>query len=181
MFVKMSEATVKRVNTVSEDWKGNEHVSRPDQQMAVSLMESALAFTTKRSSEDSAAVIEKMRKNDEWMNSTWRYALAKALADTLRSNPDFVNLHVSGSVVNDSARLTSDINLIMHVREDGESFERWVAVLDQQLTAEFRKVFGLGEGFLSLLNCHVITNDDVNKRAGYAALLTSPHANVISL
>lgn len=181
MFVKMSETTVKRVNTVSPEWQGSDHVARPDSSFINHLFETAMTFTMKRSDEEREAVISKMKKNDEWMNSTWRYALAKSMADAMRSNPHFINLHLLGSVVSDSARLTSDINLVLHVDEDKENFERWVALTDEQLTSRFRDEFGLSEGFLSLINCHVVTNEEVTKRAGYAALLTSPHSNVISL
>jgi predicted nucleotidyltransferase len=181
MFVKMSENTVKRVNVVDEKWQGNGHVARPNAEFVNNVMESAMAFTVKRSSESEDVITKKIKSNDEWMNSTYRYALGKAIADSLRTNPEFNNLYLFGSVVSDSARLTSDINMLLHVDADKEDFEAWVALLDEELTKNFKEKFNAGSGFLTLVNCHVITNDDVNKRAGYASMLSSTHSSLICL
>jgi predicted nucleotidyltransferase len=181
MFVKMSESTVKRINVADEAWQGSKAIARPTSEYVKNIMETAMAFTVKRSSEDEATVISKINTNDEWMNSTFRYALAKAIADSLRTNPEVNNVYLFGSVVSDSARLTSDINMLLHVNDEQEDFEKWVALLDSKLTEEFRNTFNPGSGFITLINCHVITNDAVNKRAGYAAKLSSPHSNLMCL
>jgi len=181
MFVRMNENTVKRINVVPENWAGGAHVSKPDRPFAEKLFQTATDFTMERSNDSADTVLKNMKKNDEWTNSTWRYALAKAIAESLRNNSAVISLSIVGSVVSDSARLTSDINLLLHTAEDKEEFETWIVALDKELTDLFRQRFELSEGFLSLLNCHVFTNEEVTKRVGYAALLTTPHANVITL
>ena len=181
MLTKMSIVESQRVNTVPEEWHGDRHIGRPEAGLSETLMESALAFTAERGKRSDDETIERMKGNDLWANSTFRYALAKEIAAKLNGNPMFRSLYVYGDVMEDRARLASDVDLILHVADDKANFEAWIELLDEELVELFRTGYGLGDGMRMLLDCHVVTDEEVSRRAGYGAMLSSIHSNLTQL
>ena len=181
MFTKMSIVESQRVNRVPESWVGTQYIHRPHASEIAKLMNDAFEFTAARSKKSTDEVKQQMMDGDLWANSTFRYALAKGIRKNLSANPMVQDLYVYGSVMDDQARMTSDINLILHVKEDKTNFESWIELLDEGLVEQFRKEFNLSGGFKTLIDCHVVTDEEVSRRAGYASLLSSIHTNVTQI
>lgn len=181
MLTKMSIVESYRVNKVPEEWQGDRYIGRPTHEESERLLNAALAFTAERGKRTEDETIVRMKGNDLWTNSTFRYALAKQIAAGLNGNSIFRALYVYGDVMEDRARLTSDVDMILHVADDKANFEAWIELLDEELVKLFRSRFGLGEGVRTLLDCHVVTDEEVSRRAGYGAMLSSIHSNLTQL
>jgi len=151
MIGKLSSIESARVNVVPEGWEGHDGLRRPETKDFQAMMDAALHFCTLRSGKTAEEVVALIRKSDLWANSTLRYALAKEIRQLLASDHEVRDLYIMGSVMEDQARLTSDIDLILHVVDDKEDFETWCVLLDEGLINQFRKRFGLDEGFRTLI------------------------------
>lgn len=181
MIGKLSTIESARVNVVPEDWEGFGVLKAPTRESLERLMDDALEFCSLRAKKQVPEIIEKIKKDDLWANSTLRYALAKEIGKTLSKDSNFRDLYIQGSVMEDRARMTSDIDLILHVKGEKSNFETWIVALDDGLVQMFHDLFGLREGFRSLLDCHVVTDEDVSRKSGYGALLTTIHSSLTRL
>lgn len=181
MLTKMSIVESQRINTVPEEWHGDKYIGRPAGEEGERLIEAALAFTAERGKRSDEETIERMKANDLWTNSTFRYAMAKEIASGLKGNPMFRALYVYGDVMEDRARFASDVDLVLHVADDKVNFEAWIELLDEELVEQFQSRFGVGEGLRMLLDVHVVTDEEVSRRAGYGAMLSSIHSNLTQL
>ena len=178
MIGKLSTIENARVNVVPDGWAGHEGLRRLSDSDVAAMLDAAFNFCTVRSGKPADAVLALVRKADVWANSTLRYAIAKEIRRELQADPKVRDLYSMGSVMEDQARLTSDIDMVLHVESDKEDFEAWLALLDEGLVKLFRERFGLGEGFRTLIDCHVVTDEEVSRKAGYGSLLTSAHAQL---
>lgn len=169
------------VNVVPENWTGHEGLQRPTAEQLEQMVDAAEKFCTIRSDKPTVEIVKLISSGDLWANSTLRYALAKEIKKTLSADPGVRDLYVFGSVMEDRARLTSNINLILHVEDKKEDYQYWLILMDEGLVKIFRARYGLGKDFRTLLDCHVVNEEGVSSRAGYGALLTSPHANITRL
>jgi predicted nucleotidyltransferase len=181
MIGKFSSIKCARVNVAPDDWTGHKGLSRPSKQEIHQMMESALKFCTIRSNRPVDEITKLIVANDLWANSTLRYAIAKEIKKTLSTDPLVKDLFIYGSVMEDHARLTSDINLVLHVEDKKKDFEIWFVLVDEGLREEFTKRFNVGKGFTTLIDCHVVTEEDLNRKAGYAAMMKSMHPTLTRL
>ena len=118
-----------KIDSVPQDWTGREGLRRPTVEELEHMMDSSVKFCAQRSNKPTSDVEKLIRKSDRWANSTFRYAIAKEIRAALARNPKFRDLYIMGSVMEDRARLTSDINLILHVEDTKEDFQYWLVLL----------------------------------------------------
>lgn len=170
-----------RIDSVPEDWTGHKGLRRPKIEELERMMDAALKFCANRANKSSTEVEKLIRKSDRWANSTFRYALAKEIRKVLKPDPKFRDLYIMGNVMEDQARLNSDIDLILHVEDTKEDFQYWIVLMDEGFVRLFREHYGLGKEFRTLLDCHVVTDEGVSNKIGYGALLTSAHATITRL
>ena len=178
---KQSAIEPASLETVPEYRSGKGFAGEPRHEDLVAMVDAALRFCTLRSNKPIGEVVRRIKKSDLWANSTLRYALAKEIRKVLSSDPDVCDVYLMGSVIDDQARLASDLDLILHVRGEKETYETWLVLFDKGLTELFRKRFGLGQDFISLIDYHVVNDQEVNQRTGYGSLLTSTHHNLTRL
>lgn len=136
------------------------------------MIKSALNFCHLRSQISILEIIEKLAADDQWTNSTFRYALAKKISNVVARLPGVRGMYLYGSVMEDTARSRSGIDIILHVEAEKAPYKELMAWLDGQLTASFRKLLKIND-MKNLLNVHIVTDADVDRREGYAALLLS--------
>jgi predicted nucleotidyltransferase len=171
MWTKICCVETQRVHIVPEEWAGVDNVPCPELAEMVQMLEAALNFSAQRLDKTVDDVALLIRSGNESANSTFRYALSKELSNYFKNYSGVRNLYVYGSTMVDQARLTSDINLILHVHENKKEYECLMVLLDDGMTCLFREKFNLGAGFMTLLNCHVVTDEEISRRAGYGAML----------
>lgn len=181
MLAKMDLVERNRVNIVPENWEAENKSTNPDQEAVNHLIENAFDFCAKRSETNIDSIKHEMKAGSLWANSTFRYAIAKGIRGLLKSDSHFNDLYLYGSVMEDQARLTSNINMVLHVEDNKEAYETWVLALNENLAESFRNEFEISSGFLTLLDCHVVTDEEVSRRAGYGAMLASISSNLTQL
>lgn len=169
------------LKTGPEYRNGNGFARDPRPEELEAMMDAALHFCTLRANKPVGEVIRRIRRSDLWANSTLRYALAKEIRKLLLSDPEVRDVYLMGSVIEDQARLSSDIDLILHVHDEKEKYETWLLLIDKGLTERFRKRFGLHKDFTSLIDYHVVNDEDVSCKNGYGSLITSIHTNLTRL
>jgi predicted nucleotidyltransferase len=167
---------------VPEEWAGVDNVPCPELAEMVQMFDAALDFSAQRLNKSAEETTQLIRSGNESANSTFRYALSKELANYFKSYSGVRKLYIYGSTMVDQARLTSDVNLILHVQGNKKDYECLLVLLDEGLTCLFREKFNLAEGFMTLLNCHVVTDEEISRRAGYGAMLypVQPHLTCLS-
>jgi predicted nucleotidyltransferase len=179
MLAKMDLVERARVNIVPENWVSDN--TTPDQEAVNHLITSAFDFCAKRSETDVKEIKNQMKAGSLWANSTFRYALAKGIRSLLKNDTNFHDLYLFGSVMEDQARLTSNINMVLHVGELKEAYETWILALNENLVNTFRSEFEVADGFVTMLDCHVVTDEEVSRRAGYGSMLASISSNLTQL
>jgi predicted nucleotidyltransferase len=170
-----------KIDLVPVDWTGHKGLERPKVEDLEQMVDAALKFCARRSNKSPSEVERLIRSSDPWANSTFRYALAKEIRKILSSDQKFRDLYIMGSVMEDRARLNSDINLIMHVVDAQEDFQYWLVLLNEGLVKMIRERFGAGKELRTLLDCQVVTDEGVNQKIGYGALLSSTNTNLTRL
>lgn len=179
MLAKMDLVERNRVNVIPENWICD--ISKPDQETVNHLLENAYGFCAERCEAKVEEIKNQMKAGNLWANSTFRYALAKGIRSLLKNDINFHDLYLFGSVMEDQARLTSNINMVLHVSEQKETFETWILALNENLVETFKSEFNVPNGFLTLLDCHVVTDEEISRRAGYGAMLASISSNLTQL
>lgn len=152
-----------------------ELLRKPGPQELDRMFDNAVGYCFERSGHPISDLGDKLRSGDRWINSSFRFALTREIHKVISSQPGVRDLYFYGSVAEDSAGLRSDINMILHVEADKKTYETWIRWLNDRLTARFRRMAGLGEDFGALLDCHVVTDDEVALRKDHGAMLTSTH------
>ena len=163
---------------VRRDWSGHAELPLLTGSEVAIIFDTALELCSIRSGKPTEDILDLIRDNDVWANSTLRYAIAKEIRKALRANPKVRDLYTMGSVMEDRAKLTSDIDMVLHVESGKKNFETWLAGLDESLLKLFREHFDLDERFRSLLDCRVVTDEEVSSKIGYGSLLTSAYAQL---
>lgn len=136
------------------------------------MIKSALNFCHLRSRISIHEIVEKLAADDKWTNSTFRYALAKEISNVVVRLHGVRDMYLYGSVMEDTARSRSGIEIILHVETEKAPCEELTAWLDSQLTARLCKLLRIND-MKNLLNIHIVTDADIDRKEGYASLLLS--------
>ncbi len=121
-----------------------------------------------------------LKPPDHW---TWRMKKANELAEKLDAELYGVEaMYIIGSTKDGSAGPASDIDIIVHFKgseEQKESLMAWFEVEGEKLDKENKQRTGLETG--GLLDIHIITDEDINKRTSWATHITSPYMSIKKL
>ncbi|MAT40227.1 MAG: pyruvate, phosphate dikinase, partial [Ectothiorhodospiraceae bacterium] len=112
------------------------------------------------------------QKEDHW---TWRLKMAERIASRLSQQRfGVVAMYVFGSTKNATARSESDIDLLIHFRGDEHQraelvswFEGWSLCLGEM------NYLRTGMKVRNLLDIHIITDEDIEKKDSYAMRIES--------
>jgi hypothetical protein len=146
-------------------------------QNVMSIMVEAISFCCRKEQTTEEGFFMALQSGSESAHSRLRYALAKYLSGYLGSIDDNLeSVYVYGSTMDDNARRSSDIDLLVKVKSKNSRTWRALHILDSYLLVSYRIL--LGDGGINMncmLDVHMIDEDDVIQRKNYGSLVTSPY------
>jgi coenzyme F420-reducing hydrogenase delta subunit/formate hydrogenlyase subunit 6/NADH:ubiquinone oxidoreductase subunit I len=168
--------------------------SRPGQETRASvfgeIVSKALVFTEQKTRlRGREVVVRALQQGHTAAHDYFRYGLAKEIGNHLgqaEATVKDVYLYepesASGEVVNGKTSLTRGLELIVWVAGQKDLLSPLVETLDQELTAEYKSLLGPAvstmPGFLAV---DVIDDQDVQKRVGSGALVSSLHTRPLKV
>ncbi|MEO0107825.1 MAG: nucleotidyltransferase domain-containing protein [candidate division WOR-3 bacterium] len=139
------------------------------------MIEHALALVSWETERPIDTLREALRAGDNAIHSLFRYRLAGIVARELGKHA--LKVYVYGSPMENRGRLDSDIDLLVVARRDAQFARRLLQELDRALTWAYAELVAPAAADLDyLLDFHLVTESDVRRRRGYAALITDPRA-----
>lgn len=148
------------------------------------MVSGALRFCLGKTGSGSASGVKKnLRAGDALAHSVLRYGLARQISDDLTSGPYGVSaVYVYGSTMEDRARATSDIDLLVIVRKKGPELLKHINELKPGILGAYKKLAGnAASGLRDILDVHIADEGEVRDKKGYASLVTSPFTPVLRL
>lgn len=117
-----------------------------------------------------------LARGDGRTHARFRAALADQLHHALHpGHPELRGLHLFGSATGPDCRKTSDLDLLVHLSDGRSPLVAALKRLDRQISREFADVAGIPADGFRMLDLHVVTDEDVRGRMGFAAVLGSVH------
>jgi len=152
---------------------------QPAEISAAALFAGALAHCSRRTGERPVAVIEKLRAQDPETHGTFRYALAKGIAEYLGSlGVAFRAVYVYGSAMGETSSACSDIDIILDLDHDTDRVDRLMQRMDIALVTQYRALFPWAKRVGSLLDVRTASTRPHKTgdryRGGFSGLGTSP-------
>lgn len=138
------------------------------------LVESSLDFCCHKEQSSRNKVIQKMQQGYEDIHSNFRYALAKKLCLLLQVEQGLRAVYVYGSTVKDNARISSDIDLVLHVEKKDHRLHLLIEKLNSELLTYYKRL--VGEQAVNVnrfLDVQLVDDHEVQNKRGYATLITS--------
>ena len=151
------------------------------QEVAETIQMDALEYAHNRFTQPvRAASIEELLQRHDFINY-FKFGLAERIANTLAAHDEHVqaiyyfdpNLSADAETETYTA-LDPSINLLVQIKSKSAALSSFIAALDDALVIQARKLPSPHYAALaSILNAILITEEDVEQKRGYAALLSS--------
>ncbi|MBE0477823.1 nucleotidyltransferase domain-containing protein [Candidatus Aerophobetes bacterium] len=109
------------------------------------LVQQALDFCTEKNPylEDRQAVVGMLLKDDSWTHSVFRYALAIRISQYLGAHyQELKQVYLVGSTLENRAKFTSDIDLIIRVESDSKAVVNTLRRVDNDIMIYYRSLLG---------------------------------------
>jgi len=134
--------------------------------------ESSQSFENENSHADDSSLLA-YESDEHWK---WRYHIARKIAENIDFDRFGINaMYVIGSTKNGNAGPGSDIDLLVHIKgsqEQRNAFESYIEGWGLGLAElNFVKTGYSISG--SLIDCHIITDEDIRKKTSYAVMIGS--------
>jgi hypothetical protein len=168
--------------------------SRPGQETRASapgeMVVRALAFTEQKTRlHGHEAVVRALRQGQTATHDYFRYGLAKEIGNYLgQAEASVRDVYLyepeseTGEVVNGKTSLTTSLELIVWVTGQKDLLLPVVETLDQELVAEYKRLLGPAVSAMpGLMTVDVINDQDVQKRVGSGALVSSLHTRPLKV
>lgn len=138
---------------------------------------SALGYVSKMLSVDPETARAMLLKNNPAAHSYFRYSLGESLSQYLGSLGEiFQRIYIHGSCVTGKATASSDIDLIVLVAKKIDPILPYLAHLNALLTTRYCSLMEeKPERLTRLLDIKIVDDLDLDKRRGYASVITSLH------
>lgn len=138
-------------------------------------IENAIEFCIKKFKKNRAEIIKMLQEGDCRVHSAFRYGIAKEVSLYLKKHIDgVVNVYLYGSTTTYEARMCSDIDMLVHIDTNQKEVEDVVKKLEKDVLSSYFKILCNKISLtLPLLDVHIIDTESIEKREGYAALVTS--------
>ncbi len=127
-------------------------------------------------------LIELLQNGDIKTHSMFRYVLSRKFCIIMRNlGYPFLSGYVYGSTVSDSARSSSDIDLIILLddklnQQEIKRFARAISVFTGYIKNSYEKLIFNGNKCLgNFLDVHLVFTRDVKLRRGYGSVVNSLH------
>ncbi len=141
------------------------------------VLQSALHYLAARQRTTEGRLQSLLRDGDPVLHARFRLAIARMLYIALQPGlKELRSLHVFGSSVDDEARPTSDLDLLVHVADPDGPLVQTLAELDAEVSQAYLEIMeDTVPPAFSLLSVHVVTDEQVERRHGVASILSSIH------
>lgn len=143
------------------------------------LFAQALDFCSQKSRKTTQEIVSLLRQGDLWTNSTLRYALAKYLCENclpIHTDSVIKAVYIYGSSLNDEAHLNSDIDLVILVVGNKKQALEFLRVLDYDILTYYKSLVGeQAKDMRSILDVHLVNDEEVRESRGYGAVINSIH------
>jgi predicted nucleotidyltransferase len=142
---------------------------QPVEASAKALFLRALRHCARQSGESLHGVLDRLRACDLEMHGTFRYALAKGVAEYLGSlGVPFRAIYVYGSSMAEASSPCSDIDIVLDLDHEADEVDRLMHGLDIALVTQFRALFPWAHRLVSLLDVRSVAGRSENGRNDYS-------------
>jgi predicted nucleotidyltransferase len=148
------------------------------------VVNKALKFCVEKSSAENTTVIKNLiQENDGAVNSTFRYALGKEICRFLcKKYEEIDSCYMFGSSLSDTAKITSDIDLIIKVKRKSRKLTRVISGLDSKVLNYFKSnMNGNAKGLKKILDVYFVDALDVKRKIGFGSVVSSLHTPPIKI
>lgn len=116
-------------------------------------------------------------------HSYFRYSLVRELTAYLQKVDDKLQaVYLFGSSLEEYVQLTSNINILFWVTQHSPALDSLLSWFEARFLEEYKRLLGTQVQRMStLLDTHVITDDDVAHKVGYASLVGSMHKPALKI
>ncbi len=122
-------------------------------------------------------VVDQLCEGEAGTHADLRAAIADHLYHALvPDHSDLRSIHLFGSSTDATCGISSDVDLLVHIARPDSSVVRTLQRINREMSREYVQVTNHGHSRFMLLDIHVVTDDEVKQRSGFAAILTSIHA-----
>lgn len=140
---------------------------------AQGLLARALQTCCKKNFADLDTLVAALRAGDPWAHSLFRYVLAQELWVYLSGIcPTIRQVYVYGSIVDDRAGPSSDVDMIVWVQDKVPALENLLWKLDTLLLRGYQVLTGFS-GPPMFFDFHIVDDREVSERRGYGAVIRS--------
>nr|MBN1857985.1 hypothetical protein [Candidatus Bipolaricaulota bacterium] len=148
----------------------------------VAVVADALAECARRIGCGDDDFLDRLLRGDHACHSQLRYATAKRIAEHLgRLGGGLCGVFVYGSTMTDQAVACSDIDLLVVIERKSDQAKALIGRIDLALSTGFRSLLPGCRTPDSLLDIHLLDEDEVQTRRGYGAVLNSVQASPVCL
>ena len=149
---------------------------------ADALIKSAFSCCARQLNLDEQDVRQQLRDGSCQAHSSLRYAVAKRVADYLgQLGGGIRGVYLYGSAMNDTARSSSDIDLIVLVERKLDQARTLLQQLDLALLTSYRALIGTAPLPRSLLDVHLVDMEEEKTRRSYGAVIHSLQTSPVCL
>ena len=109
------------------------------------LVQKALDFCVEKNTclKNRKTVVNMLLQEDNWVHSTFRYALGRKICEHLGIYcGELEEIYLTGSTLDDRAGFTSDVDLIVNVRENSRALIDTLRRLDNDIMIYYRSLLG---------------------------------------
>lgn len=149
----------------------------------VQTFSQAIDYCAKKLGKSPEEVLELLARGDSWAHSSFRYALTIQIGQYLSRLGTVVrSIYIYGSCMEDGARLTSDIDIIIWVNEKTDAIAFLLERLNLFISSYYRSLLGdKASRMARMLDIHVVDDQEVKARVGYGAFLGSLYAKPVEI
>jgi len=150
---------------------------------AEKFVEEALESCRGKANGKASRIMDYLRSGDAWAHSTFRYCLARRISVYLRATcPGVKAVYIFGSTMDDRAGITSDIDLLVVVRNRNRRLIRRIGELKTAVLGAYKGLIGNGTSALAeILDISILEEEESVKRTGCASLIHSVHSPALLL
>ncbi|MEW6456569.1 MAG: hypothetical protein AB1410_07660 [Acidobacteriota bacterium] len=145
--------------------------------MTIKMMfDNALSFCVEKTKQGRNLILTSLHQGDKKTHSSFRYALAKQIVSYLNNtvNSCIKAAYIYGTVLEDRASFTSDIDMIIHINNGKEKLQQAIKKLDKKMLEHYKNFMGdRCEEMGHFLDIHIVNDREIIERKGYGAMVTS--------
>ena len=146
------------------------------------VFEQAFDVCSKAHGHSAEEVLHRLDTGDRELHSTFRYGVAKGLAEYLKSlGSVFRGVYVHGSAIGQRSSPASDIDLIVLVGRRRDELSRFLGQLDLAIVTSYRRLVRSAGGVTNLLDIQIVDEREQEEQSGYGAVIHGVHTRPICL